>query len=152
MKRLSFFIIIILLFNSCASIFNGRKTIVKISSDTQSKIIYQQDTISINKEEIYIRPIRSKNPLKITVLKDNLIEKFNLDRKVSSLLWLNLFYNYGLGILVDLTNNKRFTYKHNLHFITDSISSKIILSNKKITLIPKNKVFIYTSPLQTLTI
>lgn len=150
MKKTILFLIIILTLNSCATILNGKKTIVKISADKESKIVFEKDTIPINKKEIIIYPNRSKKPLKIIVLKDSLSQDFYFNRKISSLFALNFFNNYGIGILVDLTNNKRFTYRHNLHFITDSISKKILLSNKKVTVLPKNNFLLYTSPLQAL--
>lgn len=149
MKKIAFFLFAILFLNSCASIINGQKAVVKISADKESKIVFLKDTISINKQQIKIRPLRSKNPLKITVLKDNLKKDFSFNRKISGLFWLNIFNNYGAGMLVDLTNNKRFRYKHNLHFVTDTISKKIVLSDKKVTVLPKNTFFLYTSPLQS---
>lgn len=149
-KKVSVYFIIILLLSSCATILNGKKTTIKISADKESKIVFKNDTISINKTQTAIRPIRSKEPLELTILKDSLNEKFIFKRKTSTLFWLNIFNNYGVGMLIDLTNKKRFTYKHNLHFITDSIKNKIALSNKKITLLPKNKFFIYTNPVQFL--
>lgn len=150
MKKLTLFLLIILTLTSCATILNGKKTVVKISADNESKIVFEKDTISINKKEIIIYPNRSKKPLKIIVLKDSLSQDFYFNRKLSSLFALNFFNNYGIGILVDLTNNKRFTYRHNLHFITDTISNKIQLSNKKVTVLPKNSFLLYTSPLQFL--
>ncbi|KGL62892.1 hypothetical protein [Polaribacter sp. Hel1_85] len=131
MKKLGLSLITILILNSCASILNGKKTSVKISADKESKIIYEKDTLSINRKGVIIKPVRSKKTLTITVLKDSLKEKFYLKRKLSNFFWLNIFNNYGIGILVDFTTDKRFTYKHNLHFATDSITKKIILSTKK---------------------
>ncbi|MFI1772138.1 hypothetical protein [Thalassobellus citreus] len=150
MKKSVFIVLIILLLNSCATVFNKKTTSVNITTDKESQLIYNSDTITINKERIKIHPIRSKKPLEFTILKDSLKENFSLKRKTSFLFWLNLNYTYGLGMLVDFTNDKRFTYKHNLHFITDSISNKIVLSNKKITRLPKNTLFLYTSPLQAI--
>ena len=148
MRKSALSLLVILTLNSCASILNGRQTTVKISTDRQSKIVYQKDTISINEEEIILRPNRSKKTLVITVLKDSLRGDFYLKRKTSGLFWANIIHSYGVGMLVDLTNNKRFTYPHNIHFTTDSISKKIIISNEKIALLPKNTFFINTSPLQ----
>ena len=149
MKNVVLYFIIFLLLNSCASILNGEKTVVKISADKESKIIYKKDTISINKKQTTIRPIRSKKPLKITVLKDSLKEDFYLESKLSEAFWQNIL-NYGVGMLVDLSTDKRFTYNRYLHFVTDSIQNKIVLSNKKVTVMPKNKFLVYTSPLQFL--
>jgi len=147
-KEIGFYCIIIFTLHSCASLINSKKAALKISGEKGSKIIFKNDTIALNKNPTKIKTNRSKDSLKITVFKNQLKRDFYLDSKISNLFWLNLASNYGLGMLVDLTNKKRFTYKKNLHFVTDSVSNKIIISNKKVIFIPKNKVFIYTSPLQ----
>ena len=150
MKKISLSFITILILNSCASILNGERTSIKISSDNESEIVFKKDTLALNRKRGFINPIRSKETLTITVLKDSLKDNFYLKPKLSNLFWGNISFNYGLGILVDLSSDKRFTYKHNLHFVTDTIANKIILSNKKIAIMPKNKFLLYTSPLQFL--
>lgn len=135
---------------SCASVFNGRSTTVNFSADNPSQLIYKKDTIAINMEKVAINPTRSRKPLEFTIVKDSLTEAFALKRKTSVLFWLNLPYTYGVGMLIDFTNQKRFTYKKNLYFITDSVTNQIVLSNKKVTRLPKNKWFLYTSPLQAI--
>lgn len=150
MKKYTLFFFAVILLNSCASIFHRNTTTVKVSADKESQIIYQQDTLKINRKQLKIEPTRSKKSLKLTVIKDSLQKDFYLKNKISKTYWANILTTYGIGLLVDLTNNKRFTYKHNLHFVTDSIKSTIEISNKKITKIPKNSFFIYTSPLQFL--
>ncbi|TXD50886.1 MULTISPECIES: hypothetical protein [unclassified Polaribacter] len=147
MKKLALLLIITVFLHSCASILNGKKTLVKISTDNKSTIIFKNDTLLTSEKQVIIQPKRSKKPLKITILKDSLREDFYFNRKISAVFGLNIMGVYGLGFLVDLTNNKRFTYQRNLHFITDTLSKKIVISNKKVTLLPKNKFFIYTSPL-----
>jgi hypothetical protein len=150
MKKISLSFITILILNSCASILNGERTSIKISSDNESEIVFKKDTLAINRKRGFINPIRSKRTLTITVLKDSLKDNFYLKPKLSNLFWGNISFNYGLGILVDLSSDRRFTYKQNLHFVTDTIANKIILSNKKIAIMPKNKFLLYTSPLQFL--
>ena len=146
-KQIALLLILILTLTSCASIFNGKRTKVKISADKDSKIIFDNDTISIDINQTTIRPFRSKKPLQIRVLKDSLQQDFSFNKKLSNTVFLNI-YNYGLGLAVDLFHDKGYRYKNNLHFVTDSLSNKIMLSSKKVTIVPKNKVFIYTSPLQ----
>lgn len=135
---------------SCATLLNGKATTVKISTDKASQLIYNKDTIAVSAERIEIYPVRSKLPLEFTIVKDSITKDFSFKRKTSALFWLNINWTYGLGMLVDFTNPKRFTYKRNLHFTTDSASNQIVLSTKKVTLLPKNKWFLYTSPLQAI--
>jgi hypothetical protein len=145
-KKLGIFLLISITLSSCATLLNREKTILKISSDTESIIVFQKDTIFTNQKQSVIRPLRSKKTIKISVLKDRLKQDFYLKPKLSSIYWLNI-YTYGLGMLIDLKNNKRFRYKHNLHFVTDSVSKKIVISDKKTALLAKNKFFLFTSPL-----
>ena len=147
-KKLGIFVLISITLSACATLLNREKTILKISSDTESIIVFQKDTIFTNQKQSTIRPLRSKKTIKISVLKDSLKQVFYLKPKLSSILWLNA-YTFGSGMLIDLQSNKRFTYKHNLHFVTDSISQKIVISHKKVALLPKNKFFLFTTPLLT---
>lgn len=148
MKKIAILLFILTL-TSCATILNSKTAKVKISADKQSKIIFNNDTIPINKTQTTIRPQRSSDDLKLIILKDSLKKEFYFRRKLSSVFWLNTYF-YGVGAIVDLTNNKRFRYKKNIHFITDTTTNTIALSEKKITFIPKNKIFIYTNPLKFL--
>ncbi|MHB0755792.1 hypothetical protein [Polaribacter sp. M15] len=148
-KKLLLFLVFLACF-SCASVFNKETTVVHISSDKAGKIVYQQDTLQVHQKEIKITPRRRNRVLKIKVLKDSLQRDFYLEPKLSKLYWANLINNYGIGMLIDLTNNKRFTYQHNLHFVTDSATNQIVIETKKVTAIPKNTFLVYTSPLQFL--
>jgi len=148
-KKLGILLIISISLSSCATLLNRKKTILKVSTDTESKIVFNKDTIFTNQKESTLRPLRSKKTIKISVLKDSLKQDFYLRPKLSSIFWLNA-YTYGLGMLLDLSSNKRFTYKHNLHFVTDSVSKKIVISHKKLALLPKNKFFLFTTPLLAL--
>ncbi|WP_439132274.1 hypothetical protein [Polaribacter sp.] len=148
-KKLLLFLVSLACF-SCASVFNKETTVVNISADKDSKIVYQQDTLQVHQKEIKITPTRRNRVLKIKVLKDSLQRDFYLEPKLSILYWANILNNYGVGMLIDLTNNKRFTYAHHLHFITDSVTNQIVLGTKKVTAIPKHTFFVYTSPLQFL--
>ncbi|WP_435416206.1 hypothetical protein [Polaribacter aestuariivivens] len=146
MKKLGLLIVTVLIVSSCATILNGKTTSVKISSNKPSKIIFNNDTIAINSKKTTITPNRSSKPLEITVLKDSLQQDFSFNKKISVNTLLNV-YNYGIGLIPDIYTKKAFRYPNNLHFAVDTISNKIVLSNKKIVVIPKNKLFVYTSVL-----
>jgi hypothetical protein len=152
-KRISFYCIAVFLLSSCATILNGKRTTVKLSADRESRVLYNNDTIRINKTRTSIYPLRSKKTIKLTVLQDSLQGDFYLNRKISNLFWANIFnpinlYAGVIGLGTDLTNKKRFTYKRNLHFTKDTVNNKIVLSNKKVISIPKKQLFIYNDPLR----
>lgn len=152
-KKIGFYCVTLLLLNSCATIFNRRTTKIKISADKESKLVYNKDTLFINQTRRVIRPTRSKKTLKLTILQDSLKKDVYLNNKLSHLFWANVFNPFfpigaGVGFGIDLSNKKRYTYRHNLHFVKDSLSNKLILSDKKVVSQPKNTFFVYTSPLQ----
>lgn len=150
MRQLLYFLSIVLLLNSCATLTNRKTTKISISSDTESNIVYNTDTIAIGKQPIKIKPLRSRDSLSLIVLKDGYKNEFDIKAKNSIAFFANIPFNYGLGMLVDLTNQKRFTYKKNLHFSWDSISNNFNLSHKKINDIEKGTTFIYSSPLNAI--
>lgn len=139
-----------ILLKSCATLLNKNNSTIKISSDEEYDLVFQKDTFKINQIPTKIYPRRSKDSLKLTVYNDSLKENFSINRKLSLAFWLNIPYNHGLGMLVDLTNDKRFRYKNHLYFKTDSLSNNIILSDEKVTSITKKTFFIYTSPFQAI--
>lgn len=149
MKKEYLLILIALTLTSCATIINSPTTKIKISADKKSKIIFNSDTIAIHKKQTTIRPKRSSESLKITFVRDSIKKDFLIDRKISSVFWLNI-YNYGVGALIDLTSDKLYRYRNNIHFSLDTTSNSISLGRKKTTLIPKKTLFIYTTPLRTI--
>lgn len=135
---------------SCVTVLNRPVTKVKISSETNSKLIFLNDTINISQKPTTIRPLRSKQALKLTVFNDSLQNDFLFKRKISEMYWANIFaFNISpIGFGVDLFSDKRFGYESNVHFKVDSISSKIIVGRDKVSPNPKKTFLIYTSPLQ----
>lgn len=153
-KKIGFYCLVILLLSSCASILNGKKTVINLSAEEKSSIIFKKDTFQIHKHKTAIYPERSRKTIKLTVLKDSLKQDFYLRKRISKLFFMNVFninpYTIGAGFLIDFTNPKRFTYKRNLHFETDRINNQIILSRKKVNSIKKKQFFIYTTPLKSI--
>lgn len=150
MKLNVLYFTLFLILNSCTTILNGKKTRVAITSDSEASLIYNNDTISINQEKTYIHPSRTNKPLELSITKDSITENFVFKRKVSPLFWLNITSPYVLGFPIDLTNKKRFTYRHHLDFKTDTISNKIVLNHEKLVSMPKTTFLVYTSPLQNI--
>ncbi|WP_026755909.1 hypothetical protein [Sediminibacter sp. Hel_I_10] len=150
LKHISWLFMSMLLLSSCTTILNSKTTKVKIYAPEHSKIIYKKDTLVLDEAFVKIHPIRSKDSLSFEVLQDSITAQFNFKRKTSGLLFLNIPYTYGLGILVDLTNEKRFTYPHNIRFVEDSSLNQLYTTKEKIAPFKRNTIFIYTSPLRAI--
>jgi hypothetical protein len=66
---------------------------------------------------------RRRAPLKVNLQIDSSNRSFYLRAKNSLAFWLN-FSTYGLGMLVDLKNPKRFAYAKSYHFTADDTLNK----------------------------
>lgn len=147
MKNIVVFILLSLVLTSCTTILNGKTTRVNIHAPKDTKVQYKSESFQINEERIDIHPKRSKEPLTFTLSNDSISTEFIFNREVSSLIYLNLPYTYGLGILVDLTNPKRFTYRRNLFFEIDKNTNNFKLFEGKANPFKQHTTLIYTSPL-----
>ncbi|EPR69773.1 hypothetical protein ADIWIN_4048 [Winogradskyella psychrotolerans RS-3] len=135
--------------NSCATIFNGRHTKVNIYAPQNTTVELENSSILIDKGKAKIFPERSKDSLRFTLKNDSISSDFTFKRKVSGLLYGNLFIpaTLGVGLLIDLTNQKRFTYKRHMLFEIDSTTNEFKISKEKIIDFKQHTTFIYTSPL-----
>lgn len=152
MKNSIRLILLALLCNSCATIFNGKNTKVNIYAPENTKVSYQSQTYNIENGSVTIYPKRSKDSLQFTLIKDSISNDFSFKRRTSGKIFLNLLtpYSLGAGILIDLTNQKRFTYKRNIYFETDSVNQSLFTPSLKPILLKKNDFFIYTTPLKAM--
>ena len=115
------FYILILLFSSCASIFNKPETRIRIYTDTPIALKTDYGTYIIDSEEKILVP-RNKKPLEIVVTQDSLRKEIKLLPKNSFQFYSNIF-TFGPGFLFDIRSNKRYTYQRNIYF--DLRNSKI---------------------------
>lgn len=147
---LLFILSTLLLCSSCASILNRKEVNVKIYAPDSTKVVFNNQTQSTNDGEIIISPKRSKDSLRFTLKNDTISTDFSVKRKISGWFFFNILHNYGLGMLVDLTNDKRFTYKNRFNFKIDCISNEFYISNEKVIPFKKGDFFVYTSPLSAI--
>lgn len=111
------FLIIGILFCSCATLIHQKTVIVDVRSDVDSvKICVNNDTTRWYNTPTLINVERSRNDLKITARKDTIQKQINVKSKLSTAFWVgNIFSGTGiLGYAIDLTNPKRFTYPTNI--------------------------------------
>jgi hypothetical protein len=94
---------------SCATIFNRPHKYVTIHTAEPSKIIHEQDTIETIDNKAHLKVQRKDDFLPVIVIADSLEKSILIEPRNSLMWWANL-YNYGIGMLVDMKNPKRWTY------------------------------------------
>ncbi len=111
-QRLTFVILLIsaLLLNSCATIFNSRQTTLNIITNQPSRLVVANDTLKNKSNNKSIVVNRDKEELKLTVFTDSLTKTVNLKSFNSFAYWSNFGFYYGVGMLVDFKNPKRYGY------------------------------------------
>ncbi|MEM9822782.1 MAG: hypothetical protein AAF985_17005 [Bacteroidota bacterium] len=125
-------VICILFLSSCATLINERHITSTIHSDDTLKVVYGQDTLQSSKNRVKIRSKRSSEPIEFTVLKDSLSKTFTIYPKNSfAYEYGNILGNYGIGMLIEKDNPKRYSYPKNL-YINTSDGLKLYVQPTKI--------------------
>lgn len=132
-----FFSISLCLF-SCATILNRPVQKISVSIDRSIKEISIEkatlaDSASLcndSVKEYFVK--RSRASLKANLQIDSSKKTFYLKPKISFPFWLN-YFNYGIGMIVDLNSQKCFAYSNSYHFTARDTS------NKRYRFIPERK-------------
>ena len=115
-----------LLLASCATLLNPRNTEVRIRTFGPASVVVRGDTIATQeryfsnfswKKNNYYAFVhqaaffvpRAKTPLEVRVFNDSTERQVVLNPRLTGIYWANLA-TFGLGMLVDRTNPKRFRY------------------------------------------
>ncbi len=107
---------------SCATIINQPYKSITIYTTEPTDIILNKDTVKTINNEARLKIARKKEPLIITAHTDSLSKTFSVKPKNSCWYWGNIFCNYGIGMLVDRNNPKRYTYPKRIYLnSTDTI-------------------------------
>jgi hypothetical protein len=125
------FIVSILLLSSCATILNAPLQKVHIASNKNIKIISVEKVVLIDSslmganapKTFYV--LRSGNQLKINIEIDNTKKIIFLKPKKSFAYWYNIFSNYGIGMLIDKDNVKKYGYPSQNYITAKDSSIKI---------------------------
>lgn len=115
MKHILIISVISFLFTSCASIINLPWTNTSIFTTEPSIIIAGKDTVRTRNNKARLGIERKKEPLEITAKTDSLEKKVSIAYKNSFAYYSNIFCNYGLGMLVDRANPKRYSYPQRVY-------------------------------------
>lgn len=115
MKPLLILLIVCFALNSCATILNSRYRAMTIYTAIPSKIIIRKDTLVTEGNEAHLLVARSGAPLEVKLLTDTVDQVVSIPARKSFTYYLNIPYNYGIGMLVDQSNPKRFTYPRRVY-------------------------------------
>ena len=122
--KISVILLNMMLFSSCATLFNSPTVKVKIYSDTDSVSVKINNAPFWHELPESFDVVRSNNSLKITAQKDTIQRHIEIRNRISATYWFgNLFSPYIIfGYLYDLANPKRFTYPKTILINFDSDS------------------------------
>jgi hypothetical protein len=135
-----FFFISITFLSFCASIINSSTQRIFISTDSSVKKITVQKSNYIDSTSITpgaVREydiVRNKTPLIITLRTDSIEKKIILKPINSFAYWWNIEY-YGIGMLVDKNNKKRYA-----HHVWNYFSIKDTIQRQRFPPITKNSL------------
>ena len=124
MKQILFILTVSTLLSSCATIMNQPLMSMKVHTTEASKIIYKGDTIKTinNKASLWVE--RKKEILSIVAITDSITKTIEIKPINSFLYWLNIPCSYGIGMLVDMDNPKRYSYPKGIYINSaDTISN-----------------------------
>lgn len=111
-----FYIILLgLLLSSCATILNNSVQKISITTDKRIKVVSVDNSMKIfgNKNSFYVG--RSKNPIKLNLLVDTTRQNIFVKSHSSVAYWANIYFNYGIGMLIDKDNSKRYAYPKRMY-------------------------------------
>ncbi|MEO8962558.1 MAG: hypothetical protein ABI325_11795 [Ginsengibacter sp.] len=111
-----------LLSSSCATILNQPIQKVAIATDKNIKAVSIIKSLSVDSSLIRIDAprfyymVRSPKPLEVELQLDSTQKTVFLKARNSFAYWANIYCNYGIGMLVDRDNTKRYAYPGNNYF------------------------------------
>jgi hypothetical protein len=124
MKLIVFIFAFSFLLTSCATLMNGSQKNVTVYTTAPSKIIHNKDTIRTSDNKARLRLPRKKEKVTLIAQTDSLTKILNIPSKNSILYPGNIFFNFGIGMLVDRNNPKRYTYPNRIYLNSEDTVSR----------------------------
>lgn len=119
---------------SCATIMNQTHKNITVYTTEPSEIIFQKDTIKTLYNKANLNVERKNEKLQIVANNDSITKTFEIEPRNSFMYWSNIFCNYGIGMLVDRNNPKRYSYPQRIYINSSDTISRYYLfgqSNNK---------------------
>jgi len=122
MKQVLYIFTVFVLTTSCATMMNERHTNLTIFTTAPSEIIFKGDTVKTVGNKAKFRVERNKKPIRFIATTDSLTKTFQVKSQNSCNYWANICCNYGIGMLIDRQNPKRYAYPQRIYLnSTDTI-------------------------------
>jgi hypothetical protein len=113
------------LLSSCATLLNSPVQKISISSDRKIHVVSVDQAVLTDGTGSYYVP-RSNNPVIVKLQIDSTEKTIALTPKSSFAYWFNIYCNYGIGMLVDKDNPKRYGYARRNYFkLQDSTIKRV---------------------------
>lgn len=115
-SNLLVFVLSIMLLSSCASILNSYHQDVKVHTSAPAVVVYKKDSISTKNNKVVLSLQRNDHVKEIRVYYADSLEKTIVVRPFKSVgYWLNIPCTYGIGLLVDKNNDKRYGHPNHIY-------------------------------------
>jgi hypothetical protein len=124
MRQIFYILTISVLISSCATILNQPYKNVKVHTTEPSRIISKYDTIQTVNNRANVWAERKKENLSIVAITDSLTKTIEIKSRNSFWWWFNIPYTYGIGMLVDMNNPKRYSYPNRIYINSADTISK----------------------------
>ncbi|HOY21299.1 MAG TPA: hypothetical protein PLC89_28555 [Haliscomenobacter sp.] len=115
MRSITMIVLLAVGCTSCASILNPRYKSMSVFTQQPSKVIIRSDTLHTEANQVNFLIPRSKDSLKLVIVTDTSRQTFQIASRSSFAYYLNIVYNYGLGMLIDHGSPKRYTYPRRIY-------------------------------------
>jgi len=152
MKNYLFLFLCAFLLSACATVFNTRSEKINIVTSESSTVIVNNVPLKTSDNHVQTRVKRSSQNLELIVSSDSITKNVSVEPGNSFLFWSNLCFAYGLGMIIDWKNPKRFSYPSTVYIdmlSKENTYSKLDLSemtNRNIIKITPLKLFGTTNP------
>ncbi|MCC6599776.1 MAG: hypothetical protein IT223_03785 [Crocinitomicaceae bacterium] len=111
---------VMVMLSSCATLFNSRNKRIEIFVSKPATVVLDEDTLDSHYTFSRVEVPRQRKPLHLKVSDGFISKDITIRAKNSLAFWSNLGFLYGVGMLVDFTNPKRFTYPGKIYIDMDS--------------------------------
>ncbi|MEQ9262496.1 MAG: hypothetical protein RLP14_04975 [Owenweeksia sp.] len=127
--------------NSCSLLLNDPYKVVYFHTDKDVLVVHDNDSLLSTGEPLTLNLKRQKEDHRIIISTDSLRKEIAVSPHLSGIYWLNIG-NYGLGYILDLTTQRRFTYPR--HIFTD-IRDTLVDYRNYCPSVPKGSIQLHVS-------
>ena len=115
MKQTFYILIVSIFLTSCATTVNQPYKYVSVQTTAPSSIIFKHDTISTVGNKAHLKVERKNESFSIVATTDSLTKSIKIEPRSSIMYWSNICFNYGIGMLIDVKNPKRYSYPDKIY-------------------------------------